>query len=55
MLLSVSMLVGLLPRLFWPAGEPLQIGASAASIVLTIVVVFSMIRRNRKLRAARQA
>jgi hypothetical protein len=44
LLLSVSMLVGLVPRL-WPASEGLQIGASVVSVVLVVISVAWMRRR----------
>ena len=53
-LLSVSMLIGLIPRLVWPAYEELQITASAVSVVFTTFVVIAMFRRNRRLLAARR-
>jgi hypothetical protein len=38
-LLSTSMLVGLVPRLLWPDHDGLEIGTAIASIVMTIVAV----------------
>jgi hypothetical protein len=49
-LLSASMLLGILPRLFWPAAEALHIAGSIASIVVTTVLVIMQIRRLRRLR-----
>ena len=49
-LLSASMLVGILPRLFWPAAERIHIAGSLASKIGTIVVLIVQIRRLRSLR-----
>jgi hypothetical protein len=49
-LLSASMLLGILPRLFWPAAEGLHIAGSIASILVTAVLVIMQIRRLRRLR-----
>jgi len=51
-LLSASMLLGILPRLFWPAAEGLQIAGSIASILVVTVLVIVQIRRRRRLRRA---
>jgi len=49
-LLSASMLVGILPRLFWPAAERIHIAASIVSIFGSTVVIVMQIRRLRRLR-----
>ena len=51
-LLSTSMLIGILPRVLWPNSERIQISGSIASIVLTTVVVITM-RRNLVMRGRR--
>jgi hypothetical protein len=48
-LLSASMLLGILPRLFWPTAERLHIAGSIVSVVVPAVVVIKQIRRRRKL------
>jgi len=49
-LLSASMLVGTLPRLFWPTDSGIRIAGSVASVVLTAVAVIIGLRRKRNLR-----
>ena len=49
-LLSASMLVGILPRVFWPASEGIHIAGSIASIIATTAVVIILLRRRRRLR-----
>jgi hypothetical protein len=49
--LSISMLVGILPRVLWPTAERLTISGSIASVILTIVAVVVGVRRQRRLRA----
>jgi hypothetical protein len=49
-LLSASMLLGILPRVFWPAAERLHHAGSIASVVVLTVLVIAQIRRWRKLR-----
>ena len=49
-LLSASMLLGILPRLFWPAAERLHVAGSIASIIVPTVLVVMQIRRRRRLR-----
>ena len=44
-LLMVAMLVGILPRLFWPAAESIHIAGSIASLIVTTVVIVMQIRR----------
>jgi len=51
-LLSASMLLGILPRLFWPAAEGFQTAGSIASILVPTVLVIMQIRRRRRLRRA---
>jgi len=46
-LLSAAMLVGILPRVFWPAAEGIHIAGSIASLVVTTVVLIMQIRRRR--------
>ena len=47
-LLSASMLIGILPRVLWPAGEPLHMAGSVVSVVVPTVLVIMQIRRRRK-------
>jgi hypothetical protein len=55
-LLSASMLLGILPRLFWPAAGRLHIAGSVASLIVPTVLVILQIRRRRSLRrGARRA
>ena len=49
-LLSASMLVGILPRVVWPADEGIRIAASIASIIGTTAVLIIQLRRRRRLR-----
>ena len=44
-LLSAAMLIGILPRLFWPAAESIHIAGSIASLIVTTVVIVMQIRR----------
>lgn len=53
-LLSASMLVGILPRLFWPDAEGIRIAASIASTIVPIVLIIMQIRRWRRLRQAKR-
>jgi hypothetical protein len=46
-LLSAAMLVGILPRVFWPAAEGIHIAGSIASLVVPTVVLIMQIRRRR--------
>jgi hypothetical protein len=48
-LLSAAMLIGILPRLFWPAAEGIHIAGSIASMIVTTVVLVMQIRRRRSL------
>ena len=55
-LLSASMLLGILPRLFWPAAERLHLAGSVASVIVPTVLVIMQIHRRRSLRrGARRA
>ena len=49
-LLSASMLVGILPRLIWPAETGIQIAGLIASIIAPTVLLIQQIRRRRSLR-----
>ena len=49
-LLSASMLLGILPRLIWPAAESIHVAGSIGSIIVTIVVAVIQVRRRRRLR-----
>lgn len=49
-LVSASMLVGILPRLFWPAAEGIHIAGSIAGIIVPTVLLVMQIRRRRILR-----
>ena len=51
--LAASMLVGILPRLFWPAAEGLQIAGSIASIVVVTVSIVIQMRNRRRLPSPR--
>ena len=51
-LLMASMLLGILPHLFWPDAKDVQIAGSVASIVVPIVSVIMWIRHRRSLRRA---
>ena len=46
-MLSAAMLVGILPRVFWPAAEGIHIAGSIASLIVTTVVLIMQIRRLR--------
>jgi hypothetical protein len=54
-LLSVSMLLGILPRVFWPAAERLQHAGSIGSLVVLTVLVVAQVRRWRKVRRGASA
>jgi hypothetical protein len=54
-LLSGSMLVGILPRLFWPAAGGIHMAGSIASIILTTGVVIMQIRQIRRWRSLRRS
>lgn len=47
-LLSASMLLGILPRVLWPTVERLHIAGSVVSVVVPTVLVIMQIRRRRK-------
>jgi hypothetical protein len=53
LLLSVAILLGVLPRLFWPKADDVQISGSIASIILATVSVVMSIRRMRRVRRGR--
>jgi hypothetical protein len=44
-LLTVAMLLGILPRLFWPAAERLHVAGTIASLIVTTGIAFTQIRR----------
>jgi peptidoglycan/LPS O-acetylase OafA/YrhL len=48
-LLLIAALVGLLPRLLWPAIEPLRMAGSVASVLLTALAVLISFKRRRRL------
>lgn len=50
--LAASMLPGILPRLFWPAAEDLQVAGSITSVLVVTVLVVMQIRNRRRLRRA---
>ena len=50
--LSAAMLLGILPRLFWPAAEGVQIAGSIAKVLVVTVLVVMQIRNRRRLRRA---
>jgi hypothetical protein len=54
-LLSVSMLLGILPRVFWPAAERLHHAGTIGSVVVLTVLVIMQIRRWRKVRRGASA
>lgn len=47
-LMSAAMLIGGLPRLFWPAAEGLQVAASITSALVIITMLIVQIRRRRR-------
>jgi hypothetical protein len=49
-LLSAAMLVGILPRVLWPANEGVHIAGSIASIIATTAVVIIQLRLLRRFR-----
>ena len=49
-LLSAAMLVGILPRVFWPAAEGIHIAGSIVSMIVTTVALIMQIRRRRSRR-----
>ena len=49
-LLSGSMLVGILPRLFWPEAEGLHLAGTIASAIVPTVLLTIQIRDRRRLR-----
>jgi hypothetical protein len=49
-LLSAAMLVGILPRIFWPTLETLHIAASILSIAMSLTMLFMVIRQSRRRR-----
>lgn len=53
LLLSFSILLGVLPRLFWPKADSVQISCSIASIILATVSVVMSIRRIGRFRRGR--
>ena len=53
MLMSAGMLVGILPRLFWPAAERLHIAGSIASLAVLVGTVIVQYRRRRALAQGR--
>lgn len=54
-LLSGSMLVGILPRVFWPASSGIHMAGSIASIILTIGVLIMQLRQIRRWRSLRRS
>ncbi len=48
--LSLAALLGILPQLFWPAAEGLQIAALIASFIVIIALGAMQIRNRRRLR-----
>lgn len=50
-LMLAAMLLGILPRLLWPEAEWLHIAGSIASVVVTVVLLVTQIRRRRTLRS----
>jgi hypothetical protein len=47
-----AMLIGILPRLFWPSEGAIHLAGSLASVALMIIVVVVQIRHRRKLRGS---
>jgi hypothetical protein len=47
---SGGMLLGILPRLFWPAAEDIQIAGSIASVLVVTVLLVIQVRNRRKFR-----
>ena len=50
MLLSAAMLIGILPRLFWPSSDDMQVVGSTASAVIVIAIAMVQIRKRKRLR-----
>ena len=48
--LQTAMLIGILPRLLWPAAETFQMAASVASAVIMIGIAVVQIRKRRRRR-----
>jgi hypothetical protein len=44
-LLTVAMLLGILPKLFWPAADGVHIAGTVASLIVTTGVTVTQIRR----------
>lgn len=51
MLMLAAMLLGILPRLFWPEAERLHIAGSIGSVAVSAVLLINQIRRRRNLRS----
>jgi hypothetical protein len=50
LLLSGGMLIGIVPRLFWPSAGGIHVAGSIASAVVVIAITVVQIRRRRRLR-----
>jgi hypothetical protein len=46
--ITLSMLIGILPGLLWPTNEQVQVAGSVVSIVVTITVMGTVLRRLRR-------
>lgn len=54
-LLSASLLIGILPRLFWPSAEGLHLAGSIASVIVPAGLLVIQHRRRRRLRQSGQS
>jgi uncharacterized membrane protein YoaK (UPF0700 family) len=50
MFVLAAMLIGILPRLFWPSTDGIHMVGSIASTVIVIVIAVMQIRKRRRLR-----
>jgi hypothetical protein len=50
-LLSISMLVGILPGVFWPDASAIRMAGSIASVLVATTAIVIAVRRRRHLRA----
>lgn len=51
--LSTAMLIGILPRVFWPGAEPAHIAASIVSLGVMAVMLIIQLRRRKQRQALR--
>jgi hypothetical protein len=50
MLLSAAMLIGILPRVFWPSSDNSHMAGSIASAIIVTLIAAVQIRKRRRLR-----